>query len=278
MVEFKMEHKEKERLDVVMVQRGVAVSREKAKLIINAGEVLVNGIKVTKPGQQVENDAEIIVTAPELKYVSRGGFKLEKAIDSFGITLKDKICLDIGASTGGFTDCMLQNGAVKVFAVDVGTEQLAEKIRNDERVISREKTNIRYCDYADFNERIDFVSIDVSFISLTKILEAVKNIILGGRTEEDTPAEIVCLVKPQFEAGRENIGKHGLVKNPKVHKEVIKRVIAYAREIGFSVMGLDYSPIKGGDGNIEYLLWLSGNAKAVTGEPDIEAVIKKAHK
>lgn len=273
-----MEYKEKDRLDIIMVQKGLTASREKAKLLINSGDVVVNGVKAVKPGQQIEFDADIKVTAQELKYVSRGGLKLEKAIESFKISLKDKTCLDIGASTGGFTDCMLRNGAGKVFAIDVGTEQLAEKLKNDARVVSREKTNIRYCDYSDFNERIDFVSIDVSFISLTKILEAVKQITAGGRTEKDAAADVVCLVKPQFEAGRENIGKHGIVKNPKVHKEVIKRVVACARENGFSVMGLDYSPIKGGDGNIEYLLWLSGNAKIVIKEPDIDDVIKKAHK
>lgn len=273
-----MECKEKDRLDIVMVQKGIAASREKAKALINSGGVLVNDVVAAKPGQQIEYDADIKVTAQELKYVSRGGFKLEKALESFKIALNDRVCLDIGASTGGFTDCMLQNGAKKVFAVDVGTEQLAEKLKNDKRVVSREKLNIRYCGYSDFNEKIDFVSIDVSFISLTKILEAVKRITDGGRNGEEQPAEVVCLVKPQFEAGRENIGKHGIVKNPKVHKEVLKRVIAYAKETGFSVMGLDSSPIKGGDGNIEYLLWLSGDKELVGRDPDIDAVIKKAHK
>ena len=237
----------KERLDVLIVQRNLAESREKAKAVIMAGAVFVNGQKEDKAGSMFKEDVTIEVRGNQMKYVSRGGYKLEKAIDVHGVELTGKVCMDVGSSTGGFTDCMLQNGALKVFAIDVGTNQLAWKLRQDERVISMEQTNIRQVTPEDIKEQVDFVSIDVAFISLTKVLTPVYELM-----KED--AEIVCLIKPQFEAGREKVGKKGVVRDTKVHEEVIEMVMSYASNLGFTLLHLDFSPIKGPEGNIEYLL------------------------
>lgn len=239
----------KERLDVVLVQKGLAKSRENAKAVIMCGDVFVNNEREDKPGTKIDIDADIIVKGNKLKYVSRGGLKLEKAMDNFDVTIDGKICMDVGSSTGGFTDCMLQNGAVKVYAVDVGHGQLDWKLRNDERVICMERTNIRYVTNEDVNDLIDFSSIDVSFISLTKVLIPVRNLLTND-------GEIVCLIKPQFEAGREKVGKKGVVKDKAVHREVIEKVIDFAINNGFDVLNLEFSPVKGPEGNIEYLLHL----------------------
>ena len=237
----------KERLDVLLVKRNLVESREKAKAVIMSGNVFVEGQREDKAGSSFLDTVEIEVKGLPLKYVSRGGFKLEKAMEQFGITLEGKICMDVGSSTGGFTDCMLQNGAQKVYAVDVGTNQLVWKLRQDERVVSMEKTNIRYLEPEQIPDVIDFISIDVAFISLTKVLLPIRELLMNQ-------GEIVCLIKPQFEAGREKVGKKGVVREQSVHIEVIERVIAYAVSIGFQVLNLNYSPIKGPEGNIEYLL------------------------
>ena len=239
----------KERLDVLLVQKGLAKSRENAKAVIMCGDVFVNNEREDKPGTKIDIDADIIVKGNKLKYVSRGGLKLEKAMDNFDVTIDGKICMDVGSSTGGFTDCMLQNGAVNVYAVDVGHGQLDWKLRNDERVICMERTNIRYVTNEDVNDLIDFSSIDVSFISLTKVLIPVRNLLTND-------GEIVCLIKPQFEAGREKVGKKGVVKDKAVHREVIEKVIDFAINNGFDVLNLEFSPVKGPEGNIEYLLHL----------------------
>lgn len=256
----------KERLDILLVKRGFFESREKAKASIMAGQILVNGIKEVKAGVQVDENANIEVKET-MKYVSRGGYKLEKAIEAFSIDLKNKVTLDVGASTGGFTDCMLQNGAKKVYAIDVGYGQFAWKLRQDERVVCMEKTNIRYVTSDDLEELGDFASIDVSFISLTKVLTPVKNLL----TEV---GEIVCLIKPQFEAGREKVGKKGVVRDPKIHEEVILNVIHYAIEENLYLKGLSYSPIKGPEGNIEYLAYFSKRDKEES-NLNIELLIKK---
>lgn len=243
------EHKKKERLDVLLVKRGLAQSREKAKAIIMTGNVFVKNQREDKAGSTFEEDVEIEVKGNEMKYVSRGGYKLEKAIDLWGVPLEDKTCMDVGSSTGGFTDCMLQNGASKVYAIDVGTNQLAWKLRQDDRVVSMEKTNIRYVTHENVPEDIQFASIDVAFISLTKVLVPVRNLLAhDGR--------VVCLVKPQFEAGREKVGKKGVVRDIKVHEEVVCNVMTYAIAIGFKILELSFSPIKGPEGNIEYLLYI----------------------
>lgn len=242
----------KERLDVLLVKRNLAESREKAKAVIMAGIVYVDGQKEDKAGTAFEDTATIEVRGTALKYVSRGGLKLEKAMTHFGLKLDGKICMDVGSSTGGFTDCMLQNGAVKVYAVDVGHGQLAWKLRNDERVVCMEKTNIRYVTPEEIPDRIDFSSIDVSFISLTKVLGPVKALL-----QED--GQIVCLIKPQFEAGREKVGKKGVVREKSVHLEVIRMVMDFAVSIGFEILNLEFSPIRGPEGNIEYLLYLQNH-------------------
>ena len=260
----------KERLDVLLVNRGLAPSREKAKAIIMSGVVFVDGQREDKAGSNFDVNVPIEVKGNTLKYVSRGGLKLEKAMANFDVSLADKICMDVGSSTGGFTDCMLQNGAIKVYAVDVGNGQLHWKLRQDERVICMEKTNIRYVTPDQIADKIDFSSIDVSFISLTKVLKPVKDLLTDK-------GEIVCLVKPQFEAGREKVGKKGVVRDIKVHKEVINMVIDYAREIGFTICNLDYSPIKGPEGNIEYLLHLSKDAEHGTTEIDVDKVVEASH-
>ena len=242
----------KQRLDALLVEQGLAQSRERAKALIMAGTVYVDGQKADKAGTMLKGGEQIEIRGNTIPYVSRGGLKLEKAMASFGLSMDGKICCDFGASTGGFTDCMLQNNAKKVFAVDVGHGQLAWKLRQDERVVCMEKTNIRYVTKEDIKEEIDFTSIDVSFISLTKVLEPVKQL-LSER------GQVVCLIKPQFEAGREKVGKKGVVREKETHIEVIEKVIEYATSIGFSVLNLDYSPIKGPEGNIEYLLYLQNN-------------------
>ena len=251
----------KEPLDVLMVQRNLAESREKAKALIMSGIVYVNGQKEDKAGTSFEETVQIEVRGRTLKYVSRGGLKLEKAMNRFGVELAGKVCMDVGASTGGFTDCMLQNGAVKVYAVDVGHGQLAWKLRNDDRVICMEKTNIRYVTPEDIGERIEFASIDVSFISLTKVLGPVKQLLTDD-------GQVVCLIKPQFEAGREKVGKKGVVREKSVHLEVIEMVMDYARSIGFGILGLEFSPIKGPEGNIEYLLYLQNILQENGGQED----------
>ncbi|MDD6845633.1 MAG: TlyA family RNA methyltransferase [Clostridia bacterium] len=262
----------KERLDVLLVNRGLAASREKAKAIIMSGSVYVDGQKEDKAGQTFPEEANIEVRGSTLKYVSRGGLKLEKAMECFDVSLSGKICMDVGSSTGGFTDCMLQNGAVKVYAVDVGHGQLDWKLRNDPRVICMEKTNIRYVKPDDIEDRIQFSSIDVSFISLTKVLGPVKELLTDD-------GEIVCLIKPQFEAGREKVGKHGVVRDASVHKEVIDMVMNYAVSINFEVMNLEFSPVKGPEGNIEYLLHLlkhqSGDYSNIP--VDSGEIVRKAH-
>lgn len=263
----------KERLDVLLVQQGLASSREKAKAVIMAGNVLVNGQREDKAGTMIDIKAEITVKGNQLRYVSRGGLKLEKAMEHFGLSLESCVCMDVGASTGGFTDCMLQNGAVKVYSVDVGHGQLDWKLRNDERVVCMEKTNIRYVVPEDIQERPSFVSIDVSFISLTKVLLPVREL-----TTED--AQIVCLIKPQFEAGREKVGKKGVVKDRAVHREVIEKITDYAEAQGLGILGLSFSPIKGPEGNIEYLVYFDKQQKGM--EKDavrkrLEAVVEQSH-
>lgn len=266
----------KERLDMMLVSRGLAASREKAKAIIMSGIVYVDGQKEDKAGSMFEETAQVEVRGATLKYVSRGGLKLEKAMTHFGVELEGKVCMDVGSSTGGFTDCMLQNGARKVYAVDVGHGQLDWKLRNDSRVVCMERTNIRYVTPEQIGEAVDFASIDVSFISLTKVLGPVREIL-----KED--GQVVCLIKPQFEAGREKVGKKGVVRDPQVHLEVIRMVADFARVSGFDLLNLEFSPIKGPEGNIEYLLHLrkNGAGAGTEGEDllgtDLESVVKAAH-
>lgn len=261
----------KERLDVLLVQRGLAPSREKAKTMIMEGNVFVSGQREDKAGSSFDVKSEIEVRGNTLKYVSRGGLKLEKAMQSFGINLHDKICMDIGASTGGFTDCMLQNGAKKVYAVDVGYGQFAWTLRQDERVVCMEKTNIRYVTPSDIADRLDFASVDVSFISLTKVLGPARELLKDN-------GEIICLIKPQFEAGREKVGKKGVVRDQAVHREVIEKVAEYAMELGFSIKNLEFSPIKGPEGNIEYLIYMKKDEEGSMAETvTIQNTVKEAH-
>ena len=253
------------------MEQGYAASREKAKAIIMSGVVWVNGQREDKPGATFDPEKAMIeVRGHTLPYVSRGGLKLEKAMGQFGIVLENKVCMDVGASTGGFTDCMLQNGAVKVYSVDVGHGQLDWKLRNDERVVCMEKTNIRYVTPEDIEEPPEFVSIDVSFISLKKVLLPVKELLTAD-------GELVCLIKPQFEAGREKVGKKGVVRDKKVHQEVIDMVMEYARSIGFTLLHLDYSPIKGPEGNIEYLLHMTKRQDATPAELISSIVVEASH-
>lgn len=263
----------KERLDILLVNRGLAPSREKAKALIMAGIVYVDGQKEDKAGSTFDTEKEIEVRGQTLKYVSRGGLKLEKAMDVWPIRMEGNICMDIGSSTGGFTDCMLQNGAAKVYAIDSGRGQLDWKLRNDERVVCMEKTNARYLDRELIPEPIDFFSVDVSFISLSKILPPAFALLKEG-------GQAVCLIKPQFEAGREKVGKKGVVRDRKVHVEVIESVLADAQAIGFHILGLEYSPIKGPEGNIEYLVWLGRDCERPEDAPYIpsaEQITVKAH-
>lgn len=263
----------KERLDVLLVKKGLAESREKAKAIIMSGNVFINNNREDKAGSTFDENTEIIVKGNTLKYVSRGGLKLEKAMEEFDVVLKDKVCMDVGSSTGGFTDCMLQNGAVKVYSVDVGHGQLAWKLRQDERVVVMEKTNIRYVEREQIDDDIEFASIDVSFISLTKVLVPVRNL-LGEN------GEIVCLIKPQFEAGREKVGKKGVVRDKAVHEEVIEMVRTFALENGFSVLDLEFSPVKGPEGNIEYLMHLrkcDGETIDAIGSDRVHEIVTISH-
>ena len=264
----------KKRLDLLMVERALAPSREKAKAYIMSGDVYVDGQKEDKAGTMFKETVKIEVRGNTLPYVSRGGLKLEKAMNNFGVTLDGKVCMDVGASTGGFTDCMLQNGAVKVYSIDVGYGQLDWKLRNDPRVVCMEKTNIRYVLPENLEEPAQFSSIDVSFISLTKVLLPVSNLL----TED---GEIVCLIKPQFEAGREKVGKKGVVRDPAVHLEVIEKVIAYASTISMEPCHLSFSPIKGPEGNIEYLLHLKKRPEDEVIQSSLEVtpetVVQEAH-
>ncbi|WP_296629131.1 TlyA family RNA methyltransferase [uncultured Negativibacillus sp.] len=261
----------KQRLDVALVERGLIASREKAKVVIMEGLVYVNGQKSDKAGAQIKDDDKIEIRGETMRYVSRGGKKLEKAMQVFPISLDGCVCIDIGASTGGFTDCMLQNGAVKVYSVDVGYGQLAWSLRNDERVVNLERTNIRYVTDEQIPEPVDFISVDVSFISLTLVLPVAWRLLREG-------AQMVCLVKPQFEAGKDKVGKKGVVREPSIHREVIEKVAGCAAELGFALRGLDYSPIKGPEGNIEYLLFLQkGGEENVLSEELIAQVVSQAH-
>lgn len=259
------------RLDVAVFEAGYAPSREKAKAIIMAGQVYVNNQKVDKAGTEIKSDDVLEVRGNTLKYVSRGGLKLEKAMQCFPISLSGKICMDVGASTGGFTDCMLMNGAVKVYSIDVGYGQLAWKLRTDERVVNMERTNFRYVTHNEIPEDIDFASVDVSFISLRIILPVLRELLKSD-------GQAVCLIKPQFEAGREKIGKKGVVRDPQVHVEVVKNIVNFALENGFDVKNLDFSPIKGPEGNIEYLMHIqkSENAQKLC-EITPEELVKLSH-
>ena len=258
----------KTRLDVALVERGLIQSRERAKTTIMSGQVYVNGQKADKAGDTVKDDDKIEVRGDTLKYVSRGGLKLEKAMAEFPITLEGKVAMDIGASTGGFTDCMLKNGAVKVYAVDVGYGQLAWSLRTDERVVNMERTNIRYVTHEQVPEELDFASIDVSFISLSLVLKPCRALLKDG-------GEVVCLVKPQFEAGREKVGKKGVVRDPAVHLEVLENFLNHAHDAGFVLSGLTYSPIKGPEGNIEYLGYLKTQGEPY--EVDLKALVEASH-
>lgn len=251
------------RLDIALTEQGLVESREKGKALIMAGQVYVNGQKAIKAGDTVYADDKIEIRGDKLPFVSRGGLKLDKAIKSFNIDLKNKICMDIGASTGGFTDCMLQNGANKVYAVDVGYGQLAWKLRTDNRVINMERTNFRYLKPEEIDDRLDFASVDVSFISLDKILPVMYLLLKEN-------AYSVCLIKPQFEAGREKVGKKGVVREKGTHIEVIEKVISLAKSLNFTICGLDYSPIRGPEGNIEYLLFIKKSD-----EEDVDYNIEK---
>lgn len=259
------------RLDVAVFEKGFAPSREKAKAIIMAGQVYVNNQKVDKAGTEIKCDDVVEVRGNTLKYVSRGGLKLEKAMQCFPISLDGKICMDIGASTGGFTDCMLMNGAVKVYSIDVGYGQLAWKLRCDERVVNLERTNFRYVTEEQVKEKIDFASVDVSFISLRLILPNLFKLL-----KDDGQA--VCLIKPQFEAGKEKVGKKGVVRDMTVHQEVVENVIGMAVENGFSVKGLEFSPVKGPEGNIEYLIYLVKDGKSkVDDEINAHEIVNRSH-
>ncbi|MCX7772317.1 MAG: TlyA family RNA methyltransferase [Clostridia bacterium] len=260
----------KERLDILLVNKGFFESREKAKGAIMAGLVYVNGEREDKPGSAFDEQAAIEVKGNPIPYVSRGGLKLEKAIQSFGITLKDCTCVDVGASTGGFTDVMLKNGAKKVYAVDVGYGQLAWELRNDPRVVCMERTNFRYVTAEQIPDALDFGSIDVSFISLKLILPPLKALL-------KPEGQVVCLIKPQFEAGRSKVGKKGVVRDPQVHVEVIETTIGVAKALGFVIRGLSFSPITGPEGNIEYLLHLSNDTSFDGISPDIQGIVKEAH-
>ena len=259
----------KKRLDILVTERGLAESREKAKVLIMAGQIYVDNQKADKPGDTFPEECRIESRGKGLPYVSRGGLKLEKAMEEFPITLEGKTCMDIGASTGGFTDCMLQNGAVKVYAVDVGYGQLDWKLRQDPRVVCMERTNARYLTAEQIPEALDFVSVDVSFISLGLILPALRPL-LAER------ADLVCLIKPQFEAGKGKVGKKGVVRDPKVHLEVLEQFLRHAAESALTVKGITYSPIKGPEGNIEYLGWLT-TAAGENEIPDLNTLVIKSH-
>lgn len=258
----------KQRLDNYLVENGFVETRSKAQSLIMAGEVYIDNQKASKAGEQIKGTEKIEVRSKGLKYVSRGGLKLEKAIKNFPISLSGKVCMDIGASTGGFTDCMLQNGAVKVYSIDVGYGQLAWKLRTDERVVNLERTNFRHVTNEQVTDAIDFFSVDVSFISLKLILPPAFDLL-----KENGSA--VCLIKPQFEAGKENVGKKGVVRDINIHKEVISNVLEFTKETGFKVRGLDYSPIKGPEGNIEYLMYITKSGD--NADINIDEVVEKSH-
>lgn len=262
----------KVRLDALLVERGLAGSRERAKRMIMAGEVLVDEQKIEKAGTMVKAEAKVRLLGQDLPYVSRGGLKLEKAIQVFGVQLQGKTAADIGASTGGFTDCMLQNGAAKVYAIDVGYGQLAWKLRTDARVVNMERTNIRYVTPEDIGQLLDFASIDVAFISLDKVLPVAWQLL-------SETGEVLALIKPQFEAGREHVGKKGVVRDPAVHEAVIHKVVLLARTLGFITRALTFSPVKGPEGNIEYLIWLSKDQAAEDGVPEdlVAETVKTVH-
>lgn len=262
----------KERLDVLLVEKGIITSREKAKASIMAGQVFVDGIRVDKVGSKIKVTSDIEFRGHKIPYVSRGGLKLEKAINEFNIDLTDKVCMDIGASTGGFTDCMLQNSAKKVFSIDVGYGQFAWSLRTDPRVVCMERTNVRYVTKEDIKEPIDFASIDVSFISLRKILNAVIDLLSDD-------GSVVALIKPQFEAGREKVGKKGVVRDINVHKEVVSQIVEYIIGLNLNVLGVSYSPIKGPEGNIEYLVYFTKNKKieSTFKLEDIDNTVNSSH-
>ena len=262
----------KERLDILLVEKGIITSRERAKACIMEGKVYVDGQKVDKAGEKVSESANIEYRGDTLKYVSRGGLKLEKAMNAYNISLENKVCMDIGASTGGFTDCMLQNKASKVFSVDVGYGQFAWKLRTDERVVCMERTNIRYVTLENIGEPLDFASIDVSFISLKKIMPATLNLLKDN-------GEVVALIKPQFEAGREKVGKKGVVREKETHKEVVYGIIDFLLEQNLNVLGVGYSPIKGPEGNREYLVYFSKdkNKESNFKREDVDTVVEASH-
>lgn len=259
----------KKRLDILLFERGLAESRQKAQAVIMSGQVYVNGQKVDKAGAPTGEDASIEVRGGGLKYVSRGGLKLEKAMETWPITLDGALCADIGASTGGFTDCMLQNGAAKVYAVDVGYGQFAWKLRSDPRVVCMERTNARYLTHEQVPDELDFASVDVSFISLNLILPPLRGLMKPA-------GQAVCLIKPQFEAGKDKVGKKGVVRDREVHREVLEHFLDHAAAADFSVRGLTYSPIRGPEGNIEYLGWISAQA-GETWEGDLAALVDASH-
>ncbi len=262
---------DKKRLDVLVYERGLAESREKAKALIMAGIIYADNQKSDKPGTTYPESVKIELRGNKPKYVSRGGLKLEKAMTAFSLNLNDKITMDIGASTGGFTDCMLQNGAKKVYSIDVGYGQLDWKLRNDSRVVNLERTNIRYITNEQVTDKIDFFSVDVCFISLTLVLPAVRLLL-----KDD--ARAVCLIKPQFEAGRGKVGKNGVVRDKNIHIEVIEKIYNFCLENGYSVLGLDFSPIKGPEGNIEYLMYIQKSDNPVSlGNFDIQGLVGKSH-
>ncbi len=259
----------KKRLDVVLVEKGLAASREKAKALIMAGKVLVDNQKIDKAGTDINPDLPIRLLGQDIPYVSRGGLKLEKALQVFPVDLTDLVVADIGASTGGFVDCALQNGAKKVFAIDVGYNQLDWKLRTDARVVNMEKTNARYLEADSLGEMVDVVTTDVSFISLEKILPPAMAFLKEG-------GHVLALIKPQFEAGKEKVGKKGVVRDPAVHQEVVEKILALCQDINLTVWGLDFSPVKGPEGNIEYLLW-GRKQKDTDFVPDVAAVVAAAH-
>lgn len=259
----------KVRLDQLVFDLGLTESRERAKTTIMSGLVFVNGQRVDKPGTAVDPEAKIEVHGDALPFVSRGGYKLDKALKVFPVDPTDKVCIDCGASTGGFTDVLLQHGAKKVYSVDVGYGQLAWKLRTDERVVNLERTNLRYITEEQITEPIDLAVMDVSFISIKLVIPAVKRLLKPD-------ADYICLIKPQFEAGREEVGKKGVVRDVKVHREVVNSILEFAPTVGFSVMGLDFSPIKGPEGNIEYILHLK-NGEFETPEIDVDAVVNASH-
>ena len=262
---------DKIRLDTAVFEAGLADSREKAKAMIMEGIVFVNNQKEDKPGTQIKSDAEIEVRGEKLPFASRGGLKLDKAVKVFGLHLKDKICMDVGASHGGFTDCMLQNGAAKVYAVDVGYGQLVWKLRNDPRVVNMERTNIRYVTPEQVSDKLDFASVDVSFISLTLVVPVVRELLRDG-------GEIMCLIKPQFEAGKGKVGKKGVVREPEIHREVIEKIINLMYEQKFQIIALDYSPIKGPEGNIEYLIYARKDDNAAFfGDFNVKKLVEESH-